>query len=284
MDSAKKNPIGIDDFKELISKSYFYIDKTLLIQEFWDDGAKVTLVTRPRRFGKSITLSMLRYFFEKTEQSTSYLFEKSNIWKEERFRAIQGTLPVVFISFKDIKCDSWETAYLALQITLSKEVYRTLHALEPKMNAYHKTTYEALIKKTANEAEFTESLLFITEVYKEYAQRNTIILIDEYDTPITHSYIRGYYSKMIGFLSLVLSKALKGNEHLYKGFMTGVVRTARDGILSGLNNPKICTMLDKNFSDKFGFTQEEVEGLLTMFGRSSKKEEVKQNLLALDLW
>ena len=273
-------PIGEDDYKELIRKKCVYIDKTLLIKEFWEDGSKVFLVTRPRRFGKSIALSMLCYFFEKPAfekpaSSHSYLFEQSAIWKYEEFRKIQGTYPVIFISFKDIKRKSWEDSYEELKNLLAKEVYRTLNPLEPQMDDYHRRKYELLIKKTANVAEFSESLLFITEVFKKHYNENTIILIDEYDSPITHAYIQDFYEEMTDFMRQVLSKALKSNVHLHKGVMTGVVRTSKDGILSGLNNLKICTMLDKNFSDKFGFTQNEVEELLQKVGRLDKKEEVK---------
>lgn len=247
----------------------------MLIKEFWDNKTKVLLVTRPRRFGKSITLSMLRHFFEKTRKSTSYLFEKSNIWKEERFRKIQGTLPVIFISFKDIKSDTWEEAYEALKDLLASEVYRALHSLESKMSNFHQEKYKALTQKSANKTEFSKSLFFISEVFKEHYKENTLILIDEYDTPITHAYVHGFHDPMIGFMSSLLSSALKGNEHLHRGFMTGVVRTAKDGILSGLNNLQICTMLDSDFSEKFGFTEEETDLLLINMDFLNKREELK---------
>src|SRR3989339_2054768 len=176
-------PIGVDDYKDLITEGYEYVDKTLLIKEFWEDKAKVILVTRPRRFGKSMALSMLRYFFEKTEVSNAYLFEKSNIWKEEQFRVIQGTYPVIYISFKDVKSETWEGAYEELKNLLAKEVYRTLNFLEPQMDDYHRGKYIGLVKKTANVAEFSESLLFITEVFGKYYNQNTIVLVDEYDSP-----------------------------------------------------------------------------------------------------
>ena len=218
---------------------------------------------------------MLKYFFEKTEQSTAYLFEKSNIWQEEGFKELQGTFPVIHISFKDVKASTWEKAYQEFTSVLAKEVRRALKPLVSMMDNDHKKNYEALLNETATKTKFEESLLFITEVFKESFGKNTIILIDEYDSPITHAYANKFYDEMVEFMRQLLSKALKGNPHLYKGFMTGVVRTAKDGILSGLNNLKICTMLDKNFSDKFGFTQEEIEKLLHMAGRLELKEEVR---------
>ncbi len=274
-------PIGVDDYKKLIEGDYLYVDKTLFIKEFWETGSEVTLLTRPRRFGKTISLSMLKYFFEKSEESTSHLFENSQIWQEEELRKQQGTYPVIFISFKDIKASNWEDAYEQFKNVIADEVRRVLKPLEFDMAEDYRDRYKALITKTADLTEFKNSLDFITKVIAEVLKtrgnkkQNTIILIDEYDTPITRAYMQGYYKEMIDFMSSLLSKGLKGNPQLYKGFMTGVVRTAKDGILSGLNNPKICTMLDKNFADKFGFTQEEVDRLLQMQDRLDQRELVK---------
>ncbi|MBM3198311.1 MAG: hypothetical protein FJZ58_03540, partial [Chlamydiae bacterium] len=253
----KPIPIGVDDYEEIITQGYLYIDKTLLIKEFWESGAKVTLVTRPRRFGKSITLSMMRYFFEQIKDAKLHLFTHTNIWKDAEMRALQGSFPVIHISFKDVKASSWEEAFEQLKELLGKEIMRTLMPLESSLSSIHKRKYEALITETATKTKWEASLSFITEVYEKVLNKKTIILIDEYDAPITHAYVHGYYNEMIAFMRQLLSQALKGNIHLQKGFMTGVVRTTKDGILSGLNNPKICTMLDMHYSDKFGFTQEE---------------------------
>jgi len=277
MDSSHEKrpiPIGVDDYKKMIEGGYLYIDKTLLIKEFWNQGSEVTLVTRPRRFGKSISLSMMRYFFERTKESRSHLFTHTNIWKDEGIKALQGTFPVIHISFKDIKASSWEEALEQLKGLLSKEVIRTLMPLEDSLSFLHKRHYEALITETATKTKWEASLAFITEAYEKILHKKTIILIDEYDAPITHAYVHGYYNEMIAFMRQLLSQALKGNTCLQKGFMTGVVRTAKDGILSGLNSPDICTMLDKDFSDKFGFTSEEVDLLLTQTDLSNKKEEI----------
>src|SRR3990167_3013108 len=271
----KPLPIGKYDYKKVIDGNYTYIDKTLLIKEFCESGSEVVLITRPRRFGKSIALSMLRYFFEKTEESTAYLFENSAIWKEQGFKELQGTYPVIHISFKDIKATTWDEAYLELQELLIEETKRTLKTLFPLMDEDGKEQYQSLIKKKANTAEFSGSLFFITKMFKECLNKQTIILIDEYDSPITTAYIHNYYTPMITFMSQLLSKALKGNIHLERGLMTGVVRTAKDGILSGLNNLDIYTMLEAGYSDKFGFTQNETEELLLKAGRLDKKEEVR---------
>jgi hypothetical protein len=268
-------PIGKDDYKDLIDENSIFIDKTFVIREFWKNASKVTLITRPRRFGKSITLSMMRYFFEKTEKSNAYLFENTKIWREEGFKELQGTYPVIYISFKDVKAKTWNKAYLELKNLLSKEVERTLKPLVSFMNDTHKEKYETLIRETATEVKFGESFLFITEMYQEHLKLNTIILIDEYDAPIVHSYLYGFYDEMVEFMRQLFSKALKGNVNLHKGFMTGVVRTAKDGILSGLNNLDIYTMLDAGYADRFGFTEAEIDDLLTMMNLSGKKEELK---------
>ncbi len=276
-DSSKSRrlPIGKDDYKKIIDEDCVYIDKTLLVKEFWDSGSEVVLITRPRRFGKSSALSMIRYFFEKTEKSTAYLFEKSKIWQEKGFKELQGTHPVIFISFKDIIAKTWEESYEKIKSILAEEVRRTLKPLEDKMAKDYKKNYEALINETATTTKFEESLFFISKVFKECLNMNTIILIDEYDAPITHSYVHGFYNKMIEFMRQLLSKALKGNSHLQKCLMTGVVRTAKDGILSGLNNPDIYTMLEAGYSDKVGFTETEVDELLQSFDYSNKKEELR---------
>ncbi len=274
-------PIGVDDYKEMIDKKCIYIDKTLLIKEFWKDDAKVILVTRPRRFGKTITLSMLRYFFEKSEESNTYLFEKSKIWQEEGFSKIQGTFPVIFISFKDIKYNTWEKSYAKLKDLLKNEVDRIITPILNKLIPSERLKYDEIMNFTQSADEsrilinFISSLKFITQVYERACGSKTIILIDEYDTPITCSYENKFYDDMIEFMRNLLSECLKDNTHLQKGFMTGVVRTAKDGIISGLNNPKICTMLDGGFADKFGFTEEEVHYLLQIANRLEQKNKVK---------
>ncbi|MES2198597.1 MAG: AAA family ATPase [Chlamydiota bacterium] len=275
LSKSRRLPIGKDDYKKIIDEDCVYIDKTLLVKEFWDSGSEVILITRPRRFGKSSALSMMRYFFEKKKKPTAYLFEKSKIWQEEGFKELQGTYPVIFISLKDVKAKTWEKAYEELKNILLKEVYRTLEPLRSQMDHFYSTRYDVLINKMADESEFSECLLFITEAFQKFFDKKTIILIDEYDAPITHSYVQGFHNEMVEFMRQLLSKALKGNENLHRALMTGVVRTAKDGILSGLNNPDIYTMLEAGYSDKIGFTEAEVDDLLRNFDCFDKKEELR---------
>ncbi|MBM3198892.1 MAG: hypothetical protein FJZ58_06545 [Chlamydiae bacterium] len=219
----KPIPIGIDDYEKMVRGNYLYIDKTLLIKEFWNQGAEVILVTRPRRFGKSIALSMIRYFFEQSKESRAHLFTHTNIWQEGEIKAFQGVFPVIHISFKDIKAPTWEKAYGQLKSLLAEEVRRTLKPLENEMSEDYKENFISLIHRKAEDEKWEESLFFITAIYEEALRKKTIILIDEYDAPITHAYIHGYYNEMISFMRQLLSKALKGNIHLRKSFMTGVV-------------------------------------------------------------
>ncbi|MBM3198644.1 MAG: hypothetical protein FJZ58_05250 [Chlamydiae bacterium] len=272
---TKPIPLGVDDYEKMVLGGYLYVDKTLLIQEFWEDGAEVILATRPRRFGKSIALSMIRYFFEKTEESKAHLFTHTKIWQEEKFRELQGSYPVFYVSFKDIKYDSWEQAYKKIKTLLAEEVCRVLGPFYEQLEPRHRLVYKSLIEETADVTKFSESILFVTRALEKILKKKTIVLIDEYDTPITYAYLKGYLEEATNFIRNLFSEGLKSNPHLHRSFMTGVVRTAKDGILSGLNHPKICTMLHKNFSDKFGFTQKEVENLLQQTNLSSRQEEVK---------
>jgi len=203
-------PIGIDDFEELVSGGFLFVDKTLLIQEFWNLGAKVVLVTRPRRFGKSVSLSMLKYFFEQTKKSTAHLFTHTKIWEEEKFQELQGSFPVIHLSFKDIKYDSWEDAFAKIKELLIKEIDRVLKPHVSKMSERQRMTYEAFIRETADLPRFAGSLLFVTEVLESVHGSKVLVLIDEYDTPITHAYLRGYYREMAGFLRNLFSEGLKG--------------------------------------------------------------------------
>ena len=268
-------PLGVDDYSVLVQGNYVYVDKTLFIKEFWKEGAPVVLITRPRRFGKTLSLSMLQYFFENTEKPQNHLFINSKIWQEKGFPEVQGTYPVIFISFKDVKCDTWEDAYEQITELLVEEIDRVLTPIKDSLSPLHKKQYETFITESPSSVKFAGSLKFITAALKSYYDKKVLILIDEYDTPITHSYLRGYYEKMVAFMRNLLSSALKSNKNLCRACMTGVVRTAKDGIVSGLNNPAICTMLDVRFADKFGFTGEEVRELLAITGRREQETEVK---------
>src|SRR5436190_12897537 len=276
MSDRLKLPIGVDDYKKLIDNNKLYVDKTLLIKEFWQEDGEVVLVPRPRRFGKTLNLSMLKYFFEKTNQNTSDLFKNTNIWQDSECWAQQGQYPVIFLTFKDIKASSWESAYAEFAIIISEECKRLLPniAIE-KMDTSDIDIFNRLKIKQASEEELTQSLRFLSRLLYEQTGKNVIVLIDEYDAPIIKAYLHNYYEKRIEFIDNLLSKVLKSNPVLQKGFLTGITRIAKEGIFSGLNHLSVYTILDTEYSDKFGFTQKEVDQLLQSYDLTDKKNEIK---------
>jgi len=278
MSDRLKLPIGVDDYKKLIDNNKVYVDKTLLIKEFWQEDGEVVLVPRPRRFGKTLNLSMLKYFFEKTDQKTSNsnLFKNTNIWKDPEYQALQGQYPVIFLTFKDIKASSWESAYEKFAIIISEECKRLLPNLAiEKVDASDVDIFNKLKTKQASEGELAQSLRFLSRLLYEQTKKNVIVLIDEYDAPIIKAYLHNYYEKMIEFINDLLSAALKSNPTLQKGFLTGITRIAKKGIFSGLNHLSVYTILDTEYSDKFGFTQEEVDQLLKSYDLTDKRDEIK---------
>ena len=273
----KPLPIGISDFKELIDGGYAYVDKTLLIEEVIERGTKVALIPRLRRFGKTLNLSMLRYFFEKAEEDTGYLFKDLNIWKLEKYREMQGQFPVIFISLKDVKYLSWEETFNSLQELVGKEFQRHRYLLEGSLLIpEEKEEYLAMIRKETTQASLAGSLLRLTEWMHRYHKKQVILLIDEYDTPIHASYVGNYYKDMIFFLRNWLSGAVKDNPYLKKGVLTGILRVAKESIFSGANNIYTFTILDEAFQDKFGLLESEVKDLLENYGLSDKLSQVRE--------
>ena len=258
----KKLPIGIDDYKEIITEDCYYVDKTLLIQEIFSKKDKVTLICRPRRFGKTLNLSMLKYFFENTEKSNANLFVDKEVWEHEELRTKQGQYPVIFLSFKDVKNKTFEEAYNRIKRIIIQEFKYHANVLLPKLNQYDHADYEYILNGTANISQYEESLLFLSKLLCEHYGKRVMIFIDEYDAPIHSAYKNNYYDDCVGFIKGLLSSALKSNSNLERGMLTGILRTAKEGIFSGLNNLTVCTILSDEFSDKFGFTQEEVQALV----------------------
>ena len=273
----KKLPIGISDFKELVDSGCTYIDKTLLVKEVVEKGTKVALIPRMRRFGKTLNLSMLRYFFEKREENLSYLFKDLNIWKDEKYRKMQGQFPVIFISFKDVKYLSWEETFEAMRELISQEFQRHRYLIEgTTLFPEEKEDYQKIIRKEANQALLAVSLLRLTAWMHRYHQKTVIILIDEYDTPAHTAYVGKYYETFISFLRNWLSGGLKDNVHLERGVLTGILRIAKESIFSGLNNISTFTVMHETFSDKFGLLESEVVKLLEDYGLQSRLSEIRE--------
>lgn len=271
----KPLPIGVSDFKKATS-DYYYVDKTLLIRDFLDTKSEVTLFTRPRRFGKTLNMDMLRVFFEKTEEDNSVYFKDKLIWQcGEEYTSYQGRYPVIFLSFKDVKCDTWEATLdkIGKLITLEFLRHSNLESSE-KLSVYEKDLYVKFARGEANGIDYEMSLQYLSlMLYKHYNEK-VIIIIDEYDTPIQQGHSCGFYDRIIGFMRSFFSGGLKDGTHLAYGFLTGILRVAKESIFSGLNNIKICSILDKDYSDYFGFTQNEVKELLSYYDATDKYDEV----------
>lgn len=253
---------GISDYKEIIEKNYCYVDKTLLIEELLSTGDKVTLLCRPRRFGKTLNLSMLHYFFEKTPHSHAYLFTDKLIWRNERMRAQQGNYPVIFLTFKDVKEQDFQGAYKSIVNLIIDEFKRHEITLSRILDPDEHVKYRKIIEGSADRIDYSASLLFLSRLLNKAYAHNVMVLIDEYDAPIHAAYTHGYYQEMVDFIRILLSKVLKDNSYLERGVLTGILRTAKEGIFSGLNNLTVCTLLNDEYADKFGFTESEVSALV----------------------
>ncbi len=271
----KRLPIGISDFKEIVELHYFYIDKTLLVKEILNKGSKVLLLPRPRRFGKTLNLSMLYYFFSNAGEYNN-LFANTAIAQYPDIMTYQGQYPVVFLTFKDVKVSTWQQAFERIA-ALVVNVFRQFEAdLISHVNEYDQRYYENIMSGNYTKTQLENSLEWLTKALWKIKGKKVIILLDEYDAPIHAAYQHGYYQEMTEFIRNFLSAALKDNTALEFGVLTGILRTAKEGIFSGLNNLNVCTILNEDFSDKFGFTQEEVDTLLEHYALMGKRDEVKQ--------
>jgi hypothetical protein len=256
-------PIGLSDYKRLIEDDYYYVDKTLLIQELRIRGGIVTLIPRPRRFGKTLNLSMLRYFYEKTEKSNAHLFEDKKIWNIPEMAKLQGKFPVIFVTFKDVKESDWEVTKGKLIDIIAREYARHDYLLETNiLKDYEKEAFQNICAQTGTSKDYHNSLRNLSDFLERYHQEKVVVLIDEYDSPVHAGYQHNYYNNIIEFMRGLLCGVLKDNSSLERSVITGILRTAKEGIFSGLNNLEVATILNQNFSDKFGFTQQEIDRML----------------------
>ena len=275
--SSKALPIGISDYVRAESE-YYYVDKTLLIKEILDKKALVTLFTRPRRFGKTLNMDMLRVFFEKNEVDTSVYFKNRNIAKAgRRYMEHQGIYPVIFLSFKDVKFDSWQETLDKIAELLQIEFGRHRDLLSSDFLAdYEKDYYRKILNKTASKVELSSSLENLSRMMFNHYKVAPIIIIDEYDTPIQEGYSKDFYDEIVDFMRNFFSGAFKDNKYLTYGFLTGIVRIAQESIFSGLNNISVNTILDDDYSDCFGFTINDVKKILSSYSLSNKIDEAKE--------
>ena len=272
---TKPLPIGISDFKQATS-DYYYVDKTLLIRDFLDRKPLVSLFTRPRRFGKTLNMDMLRVFFEKTGEDTSKYFQDKLIWQcGEEYTSYQGKYPVVYLSFKDVKYPSWEQTFAKISKLISQEFQRHIELeASPRLNSYEKTLYGQIARGDASPVDFESALGTLSLFLSKHHGSKTIIIIDEYDTPIQQGHASDFYEEIINFMRNFFSGGLKDNENLAYGFLTGILRVAKESIFSGLNNLKIDSLLDDTYSQYFGFTQDEIKAMLAYYNASEKYQEV----------
>ena len=270
----KAVPVGIEDFKELIQDEYYYVDKTLLIDEMLMNKSKVTLFTRPRRFGKTLNMSMLKYFFDvKDKEENKKLFENLKIYNSE-YMSEQGKYPVIFISLKDLKGDTWEECLKRLKLFIF-DLYAEFEYIREKMNEWDKRKFEKVLYEN-EDADYIMSLKFLADSLYKYYEKKVIILIDEYDVPIINAFDKGYYNEAINFFQTFYSSALKTNNSLKYGVLTGITRIIKEGIFSGLNNLYVNTILSKDYSEYFGLLENEVIEMLEYFDMKYKIEEVRE--------
>lgn len=274
---VKSLPIGISDYVRAQSE-YYYIDKTLLIKEFLDQKPLVSLFTRPRRFGKTLNMDMLRVFFEISEEDTSKYFTDKAIWKcGEEYRAHQGKYPVIFLTFKDVKFDTWEATIDKIRGLLQEEYGRHQElAVSDRLAEYEKEYFAKILAGTANEVELTSALEKLSKMLAIHYEKAPIIIIDEYDTSIQEGYSKDFYEEIIGFMRNFFSGAFKDNRNLSYGFLTGILRIAQESIFSGLNNLTVNSVMDEEYDNYFGFTGAEVHEMLEYYGVLDKENELKE--------
>ncbi len=288
----KKLALGISDFKQLIEDDRYFIDKSLFIKEIIDSEENITLIPRPRRFGKTLNLSMLHYFYEREigeenqegqvgsndkKKGNSHLFKGLAILDagDECLRKM-GNHPVIFMTFKDVKSSNWESCYSGIRDVISKEYERHIYLLKSNLNQFNIDYINRIIGKTGDEIDFHNSLKYLSEFLYNFYGTNPVILIDDYDMPIQAGYVSKYYDEVIEFIRNFLSGGLKDNKFLERGVLTGILRVAKESIFSGLNNIEVCSIVSNRYADKFGFSEEEVFELLNYKKVKFDKKKVRK--------
>ena len=267
--------IGIQDFENIIEKQYFYIDKTSFIKEWWEAGDSVTLITRPRRFGKTLNMSMLECFFSVKYADRGDLFEGLSIWEYEEYRKLQGTYPVISLSFARVK----ETDY----ITTKEKIFEVIRNLYIKYSFLkdsdvlidaEKTFFNRVLSENMRDSDATSALYQLSDYLCRYYGKKVIILLDEYDTPMQEAYVCGYWEELVHFTRSLFNSTFKTNPYLERAVMTGITRISKESIFSDLNNPEVVTTTSNKYATAFGFTEEEVFNALETYGYDDQKQEV----------
>ncbi|MCI8876932.1 MAG: AAA family ATPase [Lachnospiraceae bacterium] len=272
---ARTVAIGVQDFETIVSNNYFYIDKTDFIREWWENGDSVTLITRPRRFGKTLNMNMVEKFFSLDYGGRSDLFENLNIWKEEKYRKLQGTYPVIFMSFADVKETEFSSARKAICRNIKKLYNRYDFLLKSDcLNEDEKDMYKKISPEMENYIA-SDSIRALADYLQRYYGKKPIILLDEYDTPMQEAYVHGYWEEIVSFIRNLFNSTFKTNPYVERAIMTGITRVSKESIFSDLNNLEVVTATSDKYAENFGFTQEEVSDALKEFDLSGQEEEVK---------
>ena len=270
----KRLAIGVSDFKKIIEGDFYYFDKTKFIEEIINDGSEVKLFARPRRFGKTLNMSMLKYFFDiKNREENKEIFKDLYIEKTEAFKE-QGGYPVIFLSLKDLKASTWEEMEEKISVVLS-ELFSEYEYLINDLLGSDSNKFKKIINEDANLSNLGRSLKFLTKILYEKYNKKVVVLIDEYDSPLVSAYVNGYYEKAKDFFKTFYSSVLKDNSYLQMGVLTGIIRVIKAGIFSDLNNLSTYTILSDVYTDSYGLTEEEVEKSLKDYGIEQEISNVK---------
>lgn len=271
---ARTVGIGIQDFSDIRKNNYFYVDKTAFIKEWWESGDSVTLITRPRRFGKTLNMSMLEQFFSIRYAGKGELFEGLSIWQEEKYRELQGTYPVISLSFANVKEEDYErTRYKICQL-LENLYIKHSYLLDSDVMTQKDKDFFNRVSADMNDGDATMAIHQLSDYLTRYHGKKTIVLLDEYDTPMQEAYVRGYWEELVTFTRSMFNSAFKTNPYLERGMMTGITRVSKESIFSDLNNLKVVTTTSDEYADAFGFTEQEVFAALEEFGYV-EREKVK---------
>ncbi len=269
--------IGIDDFKELLDGNNYYIDKSKLICNLIDTNNKATLITRPRRFGKSLNMSMLRYFFEKSKKDNGYLFDGLEVSKDERYMKEQGKYPVISISFSIVKAQTFEETLKIFSKIVSKLFEYHQESINfNSLTSRERKQWSIYTDGTIDNVDLSDSLLFLSECLEKSYQEKVIILIDEYDVPLDNAYFNGFYDQMINFIRILFGSVIKGNSSSKMSILTGCLRISKESIFTGMNNLVVYSVIDKPYSQYYGFTEQEVQQLLEYYGLENKFKDIKK--------
>ena len=269
--------IGIQSFDKIIEGNYFYVDKTAFIKEWWESGDDVTLINRPRRFGKTMNMSMVEAFFSVDYADRENLFEGLSIWEDEKYRAIHGSYPVIFLSFARIKDKTYEeTKEKICEVLRNLYIQYSFVRDGEQMTDADKRFFDSVLENDMRETVATSSLYQLSDYLYRYYGKRVIILLDEYDTPLQEAYVDGYWEELVGFTRSLFNSTFKTNPYLERGIMTGITRVSKESIFSDLNNIKVVTTTSNEYSTSFGFTEGEVFNALEEYGYHDRKAEVKQ--------